>query len=212
MPILEIALLRIKNNVPAKETLAILQHVRTLLAEKVHPTKSRFFSTLEDPSLIFIIGSWPTIEAHHGFLDSEVKSEILGSQEGVFMFRKGLHIPLPESSEEVENWGLPLNASVLGFEAFSVKPGEDHHSAYTDIFAHIRSSAEEATKPNPVFESWRMDYMEGEREHVIFTGWKSKKEHEEWMERQKVQNEEFKNLKEQHSLGIERWHLVDLEK
>ncbi|KAH8655152.1 hypothetical protein BGZ60DRAFT_418439 [Tricladium varicosporioides] len=211
MPVLEITLLRIKNDFQAKETLATLQHVRALLAEKIHPTKSRFFSTLEDPSLVVILGSWPTIEAHHKFLDSQVKGEILGAQEGIFTFLKGLHVPLREDGEKVDNCGLPLNANVVGFEEFYIKPGERHRSAYKDIFARTRLSLEEYTKPNPAFGSWRMDCIEGE-EHVIFSGWKSKGEHRKWMEREKVQNEGFKNLEGEHLMGIERWHLVDLEK
>jgi hypothetical protein len=80
-PVLEITLLRLASSQSSPSNaniLSILQHVRSLLAKKVNTTHSRFFRGVDDPTLVYILGVWPSIETHKEFLANEIlKTEVL---------------------------------------------------------------------------------------------------------------------------------------
>ena len=73
MPILEITLLRTlpPHNSSSSTVLSTLQSVRTALREKVHDTKSRFYSFGGDESLVFILGEWDSVAQHEEFLAND---------------------------------------------------------------------------------------------------------------------------------------------
>jgi heme-degrading monooxygenase HmoA len=173
MPVLEILQLKVKPNISPSD-LAILTSLRTVresLAQNIHPTHSRFYQSIEDQSLIYIIGLWTSLSQHHDFLSSPLRAEILSPQEHLLDFGWCVHIPV-ESMED-----LPLEAPIIAIARITVKSGE-HVKLHKEITARYRGLLEERTKPFGVVEGWRIDgEEEGEREQVIVTGWEKKEDH-----------------------------------
>jgi hypothetical protein len=98
--VLEITLLKY-NQEPTDslraQALEALRTVRENLALHVHPTYSRFYSPIDNPKLVYIFGSWPSVEAHQKFLgNDELRNKVLKAQEGILDFMWGLHVPLPD--------------------------------------------------------------------------------------------------------------------
>jgi hypothetical protein len=96
MTVLEITILKHTSS-PTPElltkTLSALQKVRSNLAAEVHPTHSRFFSPIDDPSLVYIFGSWPRLKSHRVFLENdELRSRVLEGQEGLMELVSGSHV------------------------------------------------------------------------------------------------------------------------
>ncbi|KAF4636754.1 hypothetical protein G7Y89_g1347 [Cudoniella acicularis] len=212
--VLEITLLRIKNKLTPKETLPILQNVRQHLREGVHATHSRFYTCIEDISLIYIFGTWPSTQIHHDFLSSSKREEVLGNQEDIFDFEWGIHVPMPLNFGEFGGMNeevLPLTAPVIAFARFFIKPEEEHVDAYEATLNKYRYLIEEETAPSKVFDAWRMDCKDGEKESVMLSGWRSKEHHDEWRVKTRSENEEYRGIRD-HYARIEVRHLVDLER
>src|SRR4051812_38878765 len=90
MPVLEVTQLRLKGISAADQSLLdSLDAVRSILK-----TNSRFYHCIEEPSLIYILGIWPSLAAHRAFLDSPECHEILGPQEELLEFQWSLHMEL----------------------------------------------------------------------------------------------------------------------
>jgi hypothetical protein len=98
MTVLEITILKLTSPPTPEvltETLSALQKVRSNLAVEIHPTHSRFFSPIHDPSLVYIFGSWPSLEAHLAFLQNdELRARMLEDQEGLMEFVSASHVNL----------------------------------------------------------------------------------------------------------------------
>lgn len=164
MPILEICQLKIKHHLSQDDPslLSALQKARTGLREKVVNTYSRFYRCIEDPSLIYILGSWPSLARHEQFLASPHKAEILDEQDEFFDFQWIIHTEIGGLEE------LPLDTPIVGIARLFVKNGgvEVYRSEVERLGKLI-----ENTKPYKSVGEWRVDCEEGKFEHVIITGW-----------------------------------------
>jgi heme-degrading monooxygenase HmoA len=165
MPVLELTQLRLKGvAVDDPSLLESLSNVRGKLQ-----TSSQFYSCIEDPTLIFILGIWPSLEAHHDFLASPARDEVLGPQEELADFQWSIHMPLNEMAF------LPLDAPVLSIERLTVK--EDCVDAYNQATAEDAQLLATHTQPFNVANGWRCDANPGLHEAFIFTGWETKETH-----------------------------------
>ena len=175
MSILEICQLQVKPNISQNDPsiLKSLIEVRSSLRSKVTNTNSRFYQCIEDPSLIYIFGVWPTISAHHAFLESPQRSEILLPQEDLLNFKWIMHMPLPGMES------LPLDAHVMSMARIFFKGGEDH-TEYQKMMDKHRHKIVDATEPHKVAGGWRSDAEPGMQEALVFTGWSSKQAHEDF--------------------------------
>jgi hypothetical protein len=175
MSVLEICQLQAKPNISPNDPsiLKSLIEVRSSLRSQVTNTNSQFYQCIENPTLIYILGVWPTISAHHAFLDSPQKSEILLPQEGLLDFNWVMHMPL--SSME----SLPLDAHVMSIARFFFGGGENH-AEYQKVMDKHRHNIVEATQPQKMVDGWRCDAEPGTQEALVFTGWKSKQAHEDF--------------------------------
>lgn len=201
MTVLEITHLSLPSTSPhnTRALLPILQTVRANLAEKVHPTNSRFFSTIspKDTSQqaegIYILGSWRSVAAHREFLaDDGLRDEILGSQEGALEFVEGIHVKFESGEVEdggMNNQNLPLGAPVIVLERIETNGGDLKKD----------KGLEEATKPWVVFDGRRsecdcdgscscpdMVTESARKEFVRMSGWESRGAYQEWREKSRT--------------------------
>jgi hypothetical protein len=207
MPILELTFLKIKDGFSptSPSILSSLTQVRKDLADRIHPTHSRFYTSLSFPSDIYILGTWPSLAAHHAFLSSPLKSEILGAQEDVFEFQWSIHVPIENGMED-----LPLNAPVLAIARLLTKPGAAQIAEDERILGKYRHLIEDATKPHPVFDGWRCDAEEEEPESMMISGWGSEGAHDEFRERTRRENGEYAGVRDTYR-GMSIVHVRDLE-
>jgi heme-degrading monooxygenase HmoA len=195
MGVLELTLLRLKPGISHTDP-TLLANLRDIRAEI--KTNSRFYHCIEDPSLLYILGLWPSQESHNAFLASADAARILGPQEHQTEFLWGMHAELDSMQS------LPLKAEVLAISRESVRL--ESAEKYEEDMAAKEQKIRDATAPHPVVRVWRIDAGEGNRESLIFTGWSSVEEHERFM-----QSDETKPTTEMIIVS-ETKHGVDLER
>jgi heme-degrading monooxygenase HmoA len=164
MPALEMTQLRLKGL--TADDPALLQSLSTV-RRKLH-TSSQFYNCIEDPTLIYILGMWPSLDAHLKFLASPARDEVLGPQEDMLDFCWTVHIELDGMSL------LPLDAPVLAIERMRVR--EEHVEAFDQ--AVTRHTEElQGSHPSKVAHGWRCDAAPGSHEAILFTGWETAQAH-----------------------------------
>jgi heme-degrading monooxygenase HmoA len=160
MPVVEVAQLRLKGVAP--DDPALLRNLSSVRA--ILKTQSEFYSCIDDPRLVFILGFWPSLEAHRGFLASPRAAEVLGSQESMLEFRWALHMELDTMAS------LPLDAPVLAITRRQVR--EDDVAAYDKALATEKDALVQGSK-HKVVGGWRVDAAPGVHEALLFTGWEN---------------------------------------
>ncbi|KAF2809642.1 uncharacterized protein BDZ99DRAFT_463424 [Mytilinidion resinicola] len=200
MPMLEVCRLRLKDGVSASDD-ALLKTLSTV--RSVLKTNSRFYNCIEDPSLVYILGIWPTLEAHKAFLASPEKEKVLGSQEDQLDFQWILHMELDDISS------LPLDAPVMAIARLFLKGGQ-HIEEYDRIVNKHRATLADATEPYNVVEGWRNDSEPGKREALMFTGWASMEAHKAFTAKMR-EDEDYASVRNNYE-GMEVRHARDMER
>jgi heme-degrading monooxygenase HmoA len=164
MPVLEITQLHLKGmSANDPQLLHVLSDVRARLK-----TKSQFYTCIEDPTKVYILGMWRDLEQHLDFLASPLRDEVLGIQANLLDFQWTIHMELESMSS------LPLDAPILAIERLSVE--EDYvvavHQATTKYMQHL-----EGSRPFRVAYGSRCDTMPGIQEVIIFSGWENSQAH-----------------------------------
>ncbi|KAF9693564.1 hypothetical protein EKO04_008172 [Ascochyta lentis] len=156
MPVVEITQLRLKGlTVDEPELLKSLSLVRSKLQ-----TNSRFFSCIEEPSLIFIFGVWPSLDAHLEFLASPARDEVLGPQEDMLDFQWTVHLELDTITS------LLFDVPFIAIERLKVDAG--HVDAYDQaIEEHVRGL--QTIEFFNVTHGWRCDMPTDSHEAVVVT-------------------------------------------
>jgi hypothetical protein len=164
MPALVMAQLRLKGLTADDPTL--LQSLSTV-RRKPH-TSSQFYNCIDDPTLIYILGIWLSLDAHLKFLASPARDDVLGPQEDMLDFCWTIHIEFDGMSL------LPLDASVLAIERMRV--GGEYVEAFDR--AIIRHTEElQGSHRSKVAHGWRCDAAPGSHEAVLSTGWETAQAH-----------------------------------
>jgi hypothetical protein len=160
MPVLEVTQLRLKRlSVDSSQLLHILSDVR----EKLQ-TKSQFYTCIQDPTTLYILGIWRDLKQHLDFLASPTRDEILGPQESFLEFQWSVHIELEDISS------LPLGAPVLAIERLSVEEG---YVGAVDQAVKKHVQHVQYLQDNDPFRAaygWRCDELFGSREVLILSG------------------------------------------
>lgn len=163
MPVVEITQLRLKGllaNDPA--LLESLSHARSKLQ-----TNSRFFSCIDESSLIYIFGFWPSLDAHLKFLASPARDEVLGPQEAILDFQWTIHLELDATTRQL------FDAPFLAVTRLDVDAADVE--AYNQVVAdHAQKALSKDRGPLGVTYAWRCDLPAGSHESVILTTWGSK--------------------------------------
>ncbi|OCK85357.1 hypothetical protein K432DRAFT_377711 [Lepidopterella palustris CBS 459.81] len=201
MPVLEVCQLRLKDNISATDEVLLknLSAVRSIIK-----TNSQFYHCLEDPTRIYILGIWPTLEAHQAFLASAEKEDILGIQDDQLEFQWMIHMGLDSMAS------LPLDAPVMAIARLFIKDG-GHADAYARLVANHRSLIVDATKPYKVVDGWRCDLEPGKHEALMFTGWESVEAHKAFTAKAREENEEYATVRD-HYEGMEVRHARNMER
>lgn len=126
--------------------------------------------------MVYILGIWPTLEAHLEFLSSPARDEILGPQESILAFGWTAHMKLNGID------CLPLDAPVLALERLDVKG--DCASAFEQAAAR-HAHFLQGSHPFKVAHGWRLDAPAGRHETLIFSGWQHTQDHVTFAEKQK---------------------------
>lgn len=199
MPVLEITQLRLTRLHPDDPALVeTLSTVRDLLQ-----TNSQFYACVEDPTIIYILGMWPSLEAHLAFLASPARDEILGPQQDMLEFQWTVHMELESMSS------LPSYAPILAMERLSVQAN------YVDAFdqAAIRHvQVLQGSHQCEVALGWRIDAAAGSHEAIIFSGWTDAQAHVTFIARQQDPGndnvtaaiEQYEELLVHHAKNLER--------
>ncbi|KAH8730078.1 hypothetical protein GQ44DRAFT_476977 [Phaeosphaeriaceae sp. PMI808] len=199
MAVLEVTQLRLKGP-PAGDPklLESLSIVRAKLQ-----TKSQFYSCIEDPTKLYILGLWRDLEQHINFLASPVRDEVLGPQEDMLEFQWTVHMEIESMSS------LPLDAPVLALERLSVKKGciDVCHQAATR-YAHLS----QGSHPCKVTHGWRCDASPEAHELVIFSGCENAQAHVTFATRQQSYDSsdhattmgQYEELLVHHAWNLER--------
>jgi hypothetical protein len=210
MPTLELLKLQLKPGVSSTSPtlLSVLSDVRAFVK-----TGSHFFTCIEDNSLLYILGEWSSLSAHKTFLASLDRAKVLAPQDDLAEFVWCLHINMPDHMPSC----LPLDAPVISLARFFVKPDESTINAVTKHTDKFRDEIAMGSASDKVFDGWRIDAAEGEKELVVISGWDSTRHHLEWSETQRRDVPEYGRIGKYFDLskgdkGLEVVHLRDIEK
>lgn len=197
MPVLEVTQLRLRGVPPDDPTLLhSLSMVRGILN-----TRSHFYSCIEDPTLLFILSLWPSLQHHQDFLASSRAGDILGPQDAMLEFRWTVHMELDAMTS------LPLQAPVMAITRRTLVA--DDVDAYDEAVAKEKQAVIQSSN-HKVASGWRLDASPGTHEALLFTGWEDAQAHITFSARQQenVANVATKGLYE----IVEAHHAWDIEK
>jgi heme-degrading monooxygenase HmoA len=168
MTITEIALLSLSSHVISINTdlSAKLANAKKIMQEF---TGRRFYylQQCEDPSLIYIIGEWDSLDQHmNEFIPSESNQAVLESLKDDLSVLWLLHIDAPHAS-------LPLPridtatveaAPILSIRRFFIKDGakESFHDSYEASKHHLQDKSTEGF----IGGGWRVDQEDGKDEWI----------------------------------------------
>ncbi|KAF3039180.1 hypothetical protein E8E12_006313 [Didymella heteroderae] len=162
MHVVEITQLRLRGvtaNDPA--LLESLSQVRRKLQ-----TDSHFFSCIDESSLIYIFGIWPSLDAHLAFLASPARDEVLSPQEAILNFQWTIHLELDAITPQL------FDSPFLAIERFDVDAAKVE--AYDQIVAdHLRKLRCNDRGLIGVTYAWRCDMPTRSHEAAILTTWSS---------------------------------------
>ena len=165
MPVLEMTQLRLKR-LPADDP-ALLQSLATV-RDKLH-TNSQFYNCVKDSTIIYILGVWPSLDAHLEFLASPERDEILGPQEDMLQFCWTIHVEIGGDMSS-----LPLDAPILSIERIRVQEGS------TSAFGQSMKGHLQELQGSHHFKAahgrW-CDTTPENHEGLIFSGWPTVQAH-----------------------------------
>ncbi|EUC46950.1 hypothetical protein COCMIDRAFT_25149 [Bipolaris oryzae ATCC 44560] len=164
MPVLEITQLRLREL--SADDPALLESLSTVRAEL--QTGSHFYNCIDDPSVIYILGTWPSLDAHIDFLASPSKDQILGPQEKMLQFCWTVHVELGGVNL------LPLDAPILAIERISVS--EESTRGFGEA-VHRHAQQLQGSHPFKLAHGWRCDAVPNHHEAIIFSGWQTPQAH-----------------------------------
>ena len=200
MPVLEILAVRLKKGVSAEDP-SLLENLSTV--RDFVKTNSKFYHCIEDPSVIYIVGQWPSLAAHKEWLISPKRYEVLKAQEDQLEFVWMIHMDGTIGE-------LPLRAPVLSIARLFVK--NEHEGEFHRVAMAYREGLVVYTKPYRVVDGWRIDPEDGKKEFVVITGWETVEAHKECTRKMGEESKEYASLGEHfeasdvgHSRNMETW-------
>jgi hypothetical protein len=171
MAIIELALISLKNNLTATdpELKKNLQEVKRVI-EEYSKLQTLFYTQLDDPSTLFVIGAWETTDHHqHGFNGSPQQAEILTLVKDQMDITWMHYIDVDQSQ-------IPLSAPVLAIikEIFA-KHGVNR-TDFDHQFASQTGSGIGGARYGAV-SAWNIRQDKHERDvRVNFSGWENLEE------------------------------------
>jgi len=157
-----------------------------LVLEKASGHKFYFFQQVEDPSIIYILGSWESPQAHATFLPSAENQQLLELfQDDIIAEEKDgkkvvmWHLDADVFSAVNEGDKSVFTAPVISLNRHFVP--EDKQAGFIKKFDEVKGLLEDFTKPYQVVGEWRIEKeAEGKEEWDLFSGFESVENHHEF--------------------------------
>lgn len=180
MAVTELARLRIQpgTEVSSPTLLANLSKAKTVM-EKASGFKFHYYHGVEDTSVVFILGAWPSVEYHmQDFIPSQSNQELLALLKGQVVVEWMFHLDIDQTKT-----ALPLTRKFIAIGRHIIKDGE--RDAFRETFKANRHEIQSFIGGGGyVVGGFRIDKgfdpsAEGEAkdEFVLFTSWDSVKHH-----------------------------------
>lgn len=174
MAVLELAVFSIKSpySVDTPELKSSLQNVLQVL-NKASGFTFDLHQQLEDPSILYLLGSWTSVETHNEFIASSENKSLLEDLKDRIKVDLFFHA-------EIDKSVLPLNAPCVAVGRHFIKA--DKKEEFSTVWNANSHHLAEFTKPYPLVGGWRIDGIEDglSGEWVQFTGFQSVENHHEF--------------------------------
>jgi quinol monooxygenase YgiN len=176
MPVTELAILHVLPDgditVPSPGLLANLKIAKQVL-EKSSGYSFSFFQQIEDPTVLYIIGSWSSTTAHATFLPSSENLALLDLVKGYIDTENILMYHLELDAQATP---LPLGAPAISINRHFIKNGQ--REGFKQQFEEVKPLLQDYTRPRPVAGGWRIEKeAESKEEWVLFSGFDSVEHH-----------------------------------
>ncbi|KAI1608043.1 hypothetical protein EDD36DRAFT_423925 [Exophiala viscosa] len=180
MSVTELALLRIDpgTDVSSPTLLANLSEAKSVM-ERASGFKFHYYHCVEDPSLVFILGAWPSIDFHmKEFIPGEANQEILDLLKRQLVVEWMFHLDVDQAKT-----ALSLSEKFIAIGRHFIREGEE------DVFRSTFKAKKHELESfiggaGHVVGGFRLDdgfepATEGDRkeEFVLFTAWNSVEHH-----------------------------------
>jgi quinol monooxygenase YgiN len=203
MTITEIALLRLAPNITIDNAnlRSKLAHAKMVMQNYTKHT-FYYFQQVEDPSLIYILGEWDSLDQHTDhFIPSQENQEVLQSLEGILTVEwlqhiDASHADLPLPKTDVEKDTARSGEVLLGVARHFVKDGERADFQRFLLRDYVARGE---------LGGWRLDKQDDQEEWVLFCWTTDGLQHERYIDvvgldalisiQQRVNDVEFKRAK-----------------
>jgi heme-degrading monooxygenase HmoA len=189
MPVTELAILPLTqppNSPSFSLSPALLTKLRTAKTalETASGHKFHYFQQLEDPSLIYTLGTWDSVQAHRDFLPSPenlsllelLKDDILmEGEKKIEMWHLDSDIFGIQRAWEGEGGKSVFTAPVISVNRHFVESGKKDE--FVGEFEEVTGILEEYTKPFGVVGGWGVEKEKEREEWVLFSGFESVEQH-----------------------------------
>jgi heme-degrading monooxygenase HmoA len=203
MTVTELAILPLTHTLTKESpTLPSFLIQKLLTTKSVLETASghhfHYFQQVEDPSIIYILGSWDSVTAHGSFLPSPENQKLLE------LFKDDIIMP-GEGGTGIAMWHLNSDVFSLdhstGLKSVFTSPtiSLNRHfvpaskkAAFESKFSDVRGLLEDFTNPYKVVGGWRIEKESEEKEEwALFSGFESVDHHMAF-----AKTEEFEKYRE----------------
>jgi quinol monooxygenase YgiN len=182
MTITEIALLHLAPNVAAEnvDLRVNLSHAKTVMQNFTNHT-FYYLQQMEDPSYIYIIGEWESLEQHmNQFIPSADNQAVLESLKDVLTVEWLVHVDVSQANLPLPKDEAQLKAAQSGELIWSiarhfVKDGEK--PAFQETLDAKRHYLQDHVMEGTIGGGWRIDKEDQKEEFVLFCPWKSIQQH-----------------------------------
>jgi len=161
MPVTELALLPLTTPLSSTLITKLLAAQSVLTSASGHPF--HIYQQIEDPSLLYILGKWDSVAAHHVFLSSEENQKLLESLkddldlEKIVLYHLDADIfALEEGKKSV------LEAETISLNRHFVPASK--RDGFQEKFNGVKGLLDEYTKPFRVVGGWRIEKESEEKE------------------------------------------------
>lgn len=179
MPITEIALLRLLPPTSPSDSslLTKLSHAKQVMQDYTNRT-FYYLQQLEDPTLIYIIGEWDSLDQHmNHFIPSPANQTLLETLKNDLTVEYLIHIDTPQDDLPIPRTG----DHIVGIVRHFINPGEKGN--FTETFETNKKYLEHYVTEarGSIKGGWRIDHADDEPtkdEFVLFHPWENIQQHE----------------------------------
>lgn len=175
MAITEIAQLRLLPPTTADDASlrSKLAHAKAVM-EKYTGRNFLYLQQIEDPSIVYVIGEWDSLDQHmNGFIPAAENQALLESLKDELTVDWLLHLDVAQAT-------LPLlkintEADVISIGRHFIKSGEK--DSFARAFESNKRFLQDYVTEGTIGGGWRVDKEDGKEEFVLFCPWKEMNQH-----------------------------------